>query len=434
METLLKDRKEALRPVYEQIDKMLEDQRKNRPQIPEQPQLPPPPDPQRQQAEFAQTAQGWMGAAIMIIALGSRRAAIPGNYAMAAFGNFMNGLAEGNEAKIKREYDQWKQASDVMIKNTKQQVAEYDRILKNNKLDIDQKFQQLEMKAAEWQSEIDYEALRRKNLVDFDKMNRGREAAALRARVQMIQAEKMRITAEAAQAKKQAQNEEVNPAQLAAAAKLFIDNPEGFKAVMSRGGKSRSRAFFEALPEAIDDLATSRGMTQEQVGELHRQFSGERSAYQQVGRRIGTQLPPMKEFERLIGPLEQILKATGDNYFKDVNSLRQFVERRGGGINIAKLDLAINTLGTAYARAIAPVGTVHRASIAEARSLISAAMNKGQIRGVIQQAKVEIRAAERGNIDALRAVSPTFERARRPDENDKTDIINQPGWGAIKHE
>lgn len=139
------------------------------------------------------------------------------------------------------------------------------------------------------------------------------------------------------------------------------------------------------------------------------------------------------EANRMIGVLRDIIPTVNLTNYPSINAVQNAVSRGTGGIEVVKLNTAINSLINAYARAINPRGQPTVSDKNHAREVINAAMSKGQLAGALEVMEAEMRAAleaataagaRRGKAGGEKAPAP--ERGAPP--SGATPATNAKGW------
>ena len=99
------------------------------------------------------------------------------------------------------------------------------------------------------------------------------------------------------------------------------------------------------------------------------------------------------EANRMIGVLRDIIPTVNLTNYPSINAVQNAVSRGTGGVEIVKLNTAINSLINSYARAINPRGQPTVSDKNHAREVINNAMSKGQLAGTLEVMEAEMRAA-----------------------------------------
>lgn len=171
---------EQIRDIEAQRKFREEHPRPTPPTIPPPPQfhLTPPPGlfgdnntPQGQNAPGNQ----WMQAVTMVGALGSgtdRRSAMA---AMAAMTGMLKGWAKGEKDEFDAEFNNWKNTSQTVVQNYERQRDYYNDVLGDNKLSMEEKKQEIALRAGEFKDAITQELAVQGH---FDKMDKHQEELA----------------------------------------------------------------------------------------------------------------------------------------------------------------------------------------------------------------------------------------------------------------
>lgn len=99
------------------------------------------------------------------------------------------------------------------------------------------------------------------------------------------------------------------------------------------------------------------------------------------------------EANRMIGVLRDIIPTVNLTNYPSINAVQNAVSRGTGGVEVVKLNTAINSLINSYARAINPRGQPTVSDKNHAREVINNAMSKGQLAGTLEVMEAEMRAA-----------------------------------------
>lgn len=99
------------------------------------------------------------------------------------------------------------------------------------------------------------------------------------------------------------------------------------------------------------------------------------------------------EANRMIGVLRDIIPTVNLTNYPSINAVENAISKGTGGVEIVKLNTAINSLINSYARAINPRGQPTVSDKNHAREVINNAMSKGQLAGTLEVMEAEMRAA-----------------------------------------
>lgn len=147
---------------------------------------------------------------------------------------------------------------------------------------------------------------------------------------------------------------------------------------------SRTAALFEAALQG-DPAADLTAMSLEQTGA----GAGARTAGTAKAN-IGI---ASDEANRMIGIMREIIPTVNLTDYPSINAVTNAVSKGTGGVEIVKLNTAINSLINSYARAINPRGQPTVSDKNHARDIINNAMSKGQLAGALEIMQQEMEAA-----------------------------------------
>jgi hypothetical protein len=99
------------------------------------------------------------------------------------------------------------------------------------------------------------------------------------------------------------------------------------------------------------------------------------------------------EANRMIGVLQEIIPTVNLAEYPSINAITNAISKGTGGVEIVKLNTAINSLINSYARAINPRGQPTVSDKSHARDMINNAMSKGQLAGALEVMRQEMEAA-----------------------------------------
>lgn len=99
------------------------------------------------------------------------------------------------------------------------------------------------------------------------------------------------------------------------------------------------------------------------------------------------------EANRMIGVLRDIIPTVNLTDYPSINAVQNAVSKGTGGVEVVKLNTAINSLINSYARAINPRGQPTVSDKNHAREVINNAMSKGQLAGTLEVMQQEMQAA-----------------------------------------
>jgi len=123
------------------------------------------------------------------------------------------------------------------------------------------------------------------------------------------------------------------------------------------------------------------------------------------------------EANRMIGVLRDIIPTVNLTDYPSINAVQNAVSKGTGGVEVVKLNTAINSLINSYARAINPRGQPTVSDKSHAREVINNAMSKGQLAGTLEVMEAEMRAA----LEAATAAG-----ARRGKAGGETPAVGTP--------
>ncbi len=124
-----------------------------RPSPPQLQQQPKPPD-----DEFGKDVSGWLAVGSLLAAIGGAATRQHMTTAFGAFGAFGKGISEGQLKKSEEAFKQWRAASDAATQNNRAMIDEYNTVLADRKLGIDEQMQQIQLIATKYKDPMTAEA------------------------------------------------------------------------------------------------------------------------------------------------------------------------------------------------------------------------------------------------------------------------------------
>ncbi len=124
-----------------------------RPSPPQLQQQPKPPD-----DEFGKDVSGWLAVGSLLAAIGGAATRQHMTTAFGAFGAFGKGISEGQLKKSEEAFKQWRAASDAATQNNRAMIDEYNTVLADRKLGIDEQMQQIQLIATKYKDPMPAEA------------------------------------------------------------------------------------------------------------------------------------------------------------------------------------------------------------------------------------------------------------------------------------
>lgn len=102
------------------------------------------------------------------------------------------------------------------------------------------------------------------------------------------------------------------------------------------------------------------------------------------------------ESKRLIPRVESFIDKVSPTNYPDLNKIIQAGKQRTGDPNIVQFGIAVESLKYVYARILKPVGVLSVTDINNAQDILQKNWSAGQLKGALQQMKVELKSAEEG--------------------------------------
>lgn len=284
------------------------------PAAPEVPKTQPIPDFQPRKIEPAEINQ-FMGLSMAVAALGSRLMRAPIATALNAAGSAMKGFSEGNFAQAKLDMENFNtQLNSIKAKND-EIMRQYDAVLRNRQLNMQQKIQQLSVIHQQNQDDIGFAALKKGDIrFDLDRMDKLRKgmndwnmgAAKIQADMQNRAAHDATLV-QIANMKQAGQGTNLNSDALDDAAAFLILNgriPTGMARAYGKDTleaiQQRATEMRQKLGMGSFDFAAAGPITKQKVGALL-QFEKNAAAIQSFEKMLVTNVQVAKELSEKVG-------------------------------------------------------------------------------------------------------------------------------------
>ena len=136
------------------------------------------------------------------------------------------------------------------------------------------------------------------------------------------------------------------------------------------------------------------------------------------------------EANRMIGVLRGVIPTVNLTNYPSINAIQNAVSKGTGGVEVVKLNTAINSLINSYARAINPRGQPTVSDKNHAREVINNAMSNGQLEGTLQVMEAEMQAA----LSAATAAGDRRSKSDKAAPTPATSASTMPSQDAIAAE
>lgn len=387
-ENVFEQKRQALEPIEKET---LEATREP---VPQPPQLEKPPPRPNLQMQLNEQSQAWMGLATVIAMIGAGKTRNAGTTGLMAMAGIFTGLREGNEDRIRHDFDVWKQANEVIKETNRELVEQYKLTLNSKKLNLDQKIEEMKIIATQFDDQSMAIALERRNLIDAGKLITGNEKIADQAETALLKARKLEAQIEDIQQKtKQRQSGEFTDDEARA---MAARKAEGYKPTSTDyGGWNNRAANAKKVQDMEAEWAEDHGLSMEE----YQQRLLDISAAQTGARRSYTQEAnitlPLNEMKRTIPladrAIDEYWQATGDSGFLALrwNELTNTFAREQQNPQLSALAARLNEVMAPYSSAMSRSGASTDATRAEAQKILSEAKSP-------EAAKASLRALYEG--------------------------------------
>lgn len=377
-------------------DKMLEqmeaDRREMRtfqpPQLQESPKAPP-------AQRMAQGAMEWMQIATLLGALAGGLGRRNSTAALNAFGSAIKGFMTGNQQAYQAGVDEWKENSQKVIQDNQAKLDQYNLILKNKKMDMDQKMSMLKIAAAQYDDEITYNLAERKDYTNFSLAN------AKENQLMQYYADR-------------------HEKMMADTAKVQAQLRLGGMGIRASGpaGIALMR-YMQEHPEATDQDI--------------RNYANETIRQQAASRNLGAYGARVSVYANDFAKFSPIAEKAIDNFpqgkFVPWNKLQQLIKQGTSDTNLAQLHAAIFALKRSYIATLNPTGqsrVADRAAI-EADHLLDIAQSPQALKAQIAVMRQEISATE----GAIKAAVDQIGNQNPIDPLKQQEIIDNAYLGVV---
>jgi hypothetical protein len=159
-------------PLYADAESTLRNQQANAPAPPQMQRMPA--APKQTSGELIQGAQGYIGALMVLQALGSMGRRGPGGRndgttAMMAIAGIFQGAQQGAKEVVEENTKLWEASTKGVIETNRQKLQEYKTILESNQYEFNQKMQLIQLKAKEFDDEFAYQRAQAQDAVALGK-------------------------------------------------------------------------------------------------------------------------------------------------------------------------------------------------------------------------------------------------------------------------
>lgn len=363
--------------------------------------IPAPPEPKKASPapdaqQFNKDAQGWVSALAVFSSLIGARGRARGTGALKAFAAGANGIKAGNQQAFEDAYKTWKSDTDAMMKENDEELAKYKTVLENRELSESEAQQQMKMIGAEYQNKV----MSATHTADqafavYDSIVKAQAGVnAANAKMEQKAQEQLRLQKEKDDRQDAVlehfstlkPNDIVPGYGITKAA--ILDKVAGLKAGLNYPDVGISmRGTNNPLKDLVDSIktATDEGgnRAEEKLGYLEQQREAG-----VIAARSGPAKIAVKEMDNLAQPMVDAVKRLDPGQYPDLNSLKNAAEKKTGGADVVRANLAVQEFKTAFTNLMIRNGVPTDAARGKADALMDTNFSLNQIEGVRDQAKI----------------------------------------------
>ena len=363
--------------------------------------IPAPPEPKKAAAapdaqQFNKDAQGWVVALSALSALVGARGRGRGTAALNAFAAGMKGIQDGKQQAFKDAYETWKGETEQMDKENAQEMDKYKAVLSNRELSTQEAFDQIKMIGYEHQNKLMMDAK------DYD------QATAMVDSYQKakfsVDLANAKLDAKANEALRQQKEKDdrqdavlehfstLKPTDIVPGYGItkaaVMDKVNGLKSGLNYPDVGISmRGTNNPLKDLVDSIKASTdaggSRAEEKLGYMEQQTEAKAIAARSAPAKIA-----VKEMDRLAQPMVDAIKKLDPSQYPDLNSLKNAVEKKAGGADVVKANLAVQEFKNAFTNLMIRNGVPTDAARGKADAIMDTNFNLSQIEGVRDQAKI----------------------------------------------
>jgi hypothetical protein len=333
------------------------------------------------QQKFLDPMQAFANPLVILTLLGSLATRGKGLTAMKAATEAINGFHKGDAEAMGQNLENWKNATDAVIKQNNIELSRYDAALNTTRHNVGERAAKLEAIAASTGDEAKLAALRQGNIDGFiDLVEKQRQ-----------QKEKMEeLQVRYGLAGPGGPVDDVAAETYFQSGKLPPNMGRGIQGSLeARAIRTRAEELHPEVPPAEWPRNWQRFNAQ-QVG--IRKLEERASALTLVEEETKTLIPRVRE---LIGKVNR-------TKYPDLNSLLIAARTKTGNEDEIKLGVAVESLIPVYARLLKPTGTIGVTDTQNAHGILNKAWSGGQMNAALDQMELE-RSSARAALKAARA-------------------------------
>lgn len=127
--------------------------------------------------DMSKDGESWIKANAMIAGLFGAFSRRHATTALNAFGAGLKGFSEGNLQKYEQNFKTWKASSDEVVKSNNSMLTEYNNVLNDRKMGIEEQMSQIQLIASKYKDPLAYQAASAKNFTNLARVIEQQEAA-----------------------------------------------------------------------------------------------------------------------------------------------------------------------------------------------------------------------------------------------------------------
>jgi hypothetical protein len=323
----------------------------------------------------------------LLVAMGLIAGAKSGNWmgASASLNGALKGYIEGNQQQADASWKKYQADYDKAVEQHNEQQKEYQDVLENKKLSINQKFQQWQIIAAKYDDQQKLAIARRKSYDDMAKAIYGMDE-----HIAALSEHKASIDLQVKKSQPGPGNLSKDAIDLAA---QRLANGEKAQDVLANFGRgAQGGKDIAAVQNRFAELAKEQGMTADEIALRQQEMRGSARAELALGEREGKIAPRVQEAKTFA---QIALKASADvprGDWKQMNQIGQWIQDSDSGKELGKFQAANVSLINAYSAAVGG-GTIHKHDQEVGAQLLSTANGPENYKAKVKQLIVETEAA-----------------------------------------
>lgn len=387
--------------------------------------MPQPPSPKQaapapEAQQFAKDSQGWINALAVFSSLIGARGRNRGTGALKAYAAGINGIKQGNQQAFDDSYKTWKANTDAMFKENDDEMAKYKAVLENRDFSEAEANQQMKMIGAEYQNKVMSDThTADQAFAVYDSMVKAR--AGIDAYTSKMEAKKAEMD------KQQQDKDDKQDALIQSFSGLkdtdivpgygvtkaaIMDKVRGLQSGLNYPDVGISmRGTNNPLKDLVDSIKAETDAGGNRADEKLA-YQGQQAETRAIAARSAPAKIAVKEMDNLAQPMVDAVKRLNPSSYPDLNSLKNAAEKRTGGEDVVKANLAVQEFKTAFTNLMIRNGVPTDAARSKADAIMDSNFSLGQIEAVRDQAKISGAAVldalsqVKGGVGASQPLSP----------------------------